>query len=174
MAAQAAEGSTVYADSGSSITSTVAAVDNTTVACSSCLFKGPGAMTFTNITSASSSAGGGSSLSGGAIAGIVIGALAGVAVVALLAWLLLRRRNQAAKDVEMAKAKPDKPQITSVKTRAPPGTPAVLVAVVQTALLKRPPEVQLGASRTNRRWHSQPSVNPSASLPSITKFLQTD
>ena len=43
---------------------------------------------------------------------------------ALLAWLLLRRRKRAAKDVEMAKAEPVKPQVTSAKNRTPPGAPA--------------------------------------------------
>lgn len=131
---QAPQGSAIYADSGSKITSSVAAIGSSTVACESCLFQAPGATTFTNLTSASARApasapspsggGGGSSISGGAIAGIVIGALAGVALVALLAWLLLRRRKQAAKDVEMAKAKPAKPQVTSVKNRATPGAPS--------------------------------------------------
>ena len=139
--AQAPQGSTVYADSGSNITSTVAAIGSSTIACDYCYFQGPGATTFTNLTSASVSApastpspsqsapspgGGSSSISGGAIAGIVIGALAGVALVALLAWLLLMRRNQAAKDVEMAKTKAEKPQVTSVKNRTPPGAIAPL------------------------------------------------
>ncbi len=119
----------MYADSGSNITSSVAAINNSTVACDYCLFQGPGATSFTNLTSSggralspgTSSGSGGSNLSGGAIAGIIIGALAGVALVALLAWLLLRRRKKAAdkKDVEMAK--PEKPQVTSAKNRLPPG-----------------------------------------------------
>ena len=127
--AQALQGPTVYADSGSNITSAVAAIDNSTIACDYCYFQGPGATTFTNLTSADArapaSGGGSSSISGGAIAGIVIGALAGVALVALLAWLLLKRRKEAAKDVEMAKAQPVKPQVTSVKNRATPGAPSV-------------------------------------------------
>ena len=134
-AAQAPQGFAVYADSGSKITSTVAAVGSPAVACDYCLFQGPGATTFTNLTSAGgralspgsapspSGSTGSSGISGGAIAGIIIGALAGVVLVALLAWLLLRRRKRAAKDVEMAKAEPVKPQVTSVKNRAPPGAP---------------------------------------------------
>ncbi len=136
-AAQAPQGSAVYADSGSKISSTVAAVGSSAVACDYCLFQGPGATTFTNLTSAGSRAlspgsapspsgsTGGSSISGGAIAGIIIGALAGVALLALLAWLLLRRRKRAAKDVEMAKAEPVKPQVTSAKNRTAPGAPLV-------------------------------------------------
>ena len=151
-ATQAPQGSAVYADSGSKITSTVAAVGSTAVACDFCLFQGPGATKFTNLTSAGSRAlspgsaptpspsgsTGSSGISGGAIAGIIIGALAGVALVALLAWLLLRRRKQAAKDVEMAKPKPVHPQVTSVKNRTPPGAPplpdaACLHAILQAA-----------------------------------------
>ncbi|KAJ2965986.1 hypothetical protein NQ176_g10354 [Zarea fungicola] len=41
---------------------------------------------------------GGSSLGGGAIAGIVIGAVAGIALIGLLVWFLLRRRKQDNKD----------------------------------------------------------------------------
>lgn len=41
---------------------------------------------------------GGSGLGGGAIAGIVIGAVAGIALVGLLVWFLLRRRKQDDKD----------------------------------------------------------------------------
>ena len=108
----------------------MAAIGNSSVACNYCLFQGPGATSFANLTSSggralspgtSSGGSGGSSLSGGAIAGIIVGALAGVALVALLAWLLLRRRKDIAakKDVEMAK--PEKPQVTSAKNRLPPG-----------------------------------------------------
>ena len=134
-AAQASQGSAVYADSGSNITSTVAAVGGTAVVCDYCLFQGPGSTSFTNLTSAGSRAlspgsapspsasSSGSSISGGTIAGIVIGALAGVALLALLALLLLRRRKQTAKDVEMAKAEQEKPQVTSVKNRTAPGAP---------------------------------------------------
>ena len=128
--AQAPQGSTVYADSGSKITSMVATIDNSSVACNSCLFQGPGDTSFANLTSSGAAAAspstnsgsGGSSLSGGAIAGIIIGALAGVALVLLLAWLLLRRRKDTAakKDVEMAKS--EKPQVTSAKNRLPPGS----------------------------------------------------
>ena len=122
----------MYADSGSSITSTVAAIDTSTVACDYCLFQGPGATSSTNLTSSGgraltpgtssgSSGSGGSSLSGGAIAGISVGALAGVALIVVLAWLVFRRGKTAAvkKDVEMAK--PEKPQVTTAKNRLPPG-----------------------------------------------------
>ena len=131
---QAANGSAVYADSGSKVTSTVAAVDASTVACASCLFQGPGASGFTNLTSAvgqtspspitpsspGSSSGGGSSLSGGVVGGIVAGALFGILVVALIVWLLLTRRKKVAgKDVELAKPTPS--QVMSVENRMPRG-----------------------------------------------------
>ena len=110
----------MYADSGSNITSTVPAIDNSTVACDYCLFQAPGATSFTNVTSSgdhvlsprTSTLTGSSSLSGGAIAGIVIGALAGLALAALLAGMLLRRRT---KGVEIAK--PGKPPVTNVMNR---------------------------------------------------------
>lgn len=41
---------------------------------------------------------GSSGLGGGAIAGVVIGALAGIALIGLLVWFLLRRRKQNADD----------------------------------------------------------------------------
>ena len=122
-AAQAPLGDTVYADSGSKITSTVAAVNLSTVACDYCLFQAPGSSSFTNLYSGgsalspgNSSVSGGSSLSGGAIAGVVIGALGGVALVAGLAWLLLRRRRK-----DEGIDKPEKLLDADVDNRPSPG-----------------------------------------------------
>ena len=101
------------------------------MACNYCLFQGPGATAFTNITSASArapapgaspgSSSGSSSLSAGAIGGLVAGALLTLALAALLVRLLLKRRKVAAgKDVELAKA--EQPRIISVENRVPRGT----------------------------------------------------
>ncbi|KAI8153304.1 hypothetical protein K4K49_003349 [Colletotrichum sp. SAR 10_70] len=50
-------------------------------------------------SNSSSSSGGGGSLSAGAIAGIVIGSILGVALIAFLLWFLLRRRRRRANNV---------------------------------------------------------------------------
>jgi hypothetical protein len=67
-------------------------------------------LTPTNTTSPVS--GGGSGLSGGAIAGIVIGCVAGVALLAALIFFLVRRRRQQHESTAAAEAAAEEPEMS--------------------------------------------------------------
>ena len=81
----------------------------------------------------SSDQGGGSSISGGAIAGIVIGVLAVVALLALVVWFSLRRRRTRRSNPEMDKAHHHHKLPTSVAALGHKGAVSELCSVVLTA-----------------------------------------